>query len=124
MAAKPTSSADPKAWIKRTLPPERPAASKPFSRVSPSALSKVVGPRVVILRPTSGDRPSKYLPQTQHELPPLGRSPRRPRRGRRGKGRILPGHDQAGPDRPDPFLQVGNRVNARRLQQMIRIGVL
>src|SRR6266481_8114064 len=72
MAAKPTSSADPKAWIKRTLPPERPAASKPFSRVSPSALSKVVGPRVVILRPTSGDRPSKYLRQTQHELPPLG----------------------------------------------------
>jgi hypothetical protein len=55
MAAKPTcSSADPKAWIKRTLPPERPAASRPFFRVSPSALSKVVGPRVVILRPTSG----------------------------------------------------------------------
>jgi hypothetical protein len=73
MAAKPTcSSADPKAWIKRTLPPERPAASRPFFRVSPSALSKVVGPRVVILRPTSGDRPSKYLQQTQHELPPLG----------------------------------------------------
>src|ERR1043166_979849 len=31
---------DPKAWIKQTLPPERPAASKPFSRVSPSARSK------------------------------------------------------------------------------------
>src|SRR6266446_6086687 len=51
-------------------------------------------------------------------------SPRRPRRGRRGKGRILPGHDQAWPDRPDPFLRVGNGVTARRLQQIIRIGVL